>query len=182
MKVGYARASTFDPSCEIQAEALRTAGCQKIFTDIELGRDFGSRQLGACFEALEEGDKLIIWRLDRLGFSVKQLIKIVRGLNERSVELASLSENIDTSGLNGSIVLNLFTALSDLERYRISERTKERLAEVRKLGRKGGRPKKLNEKQLKMAKTMLSKPEHTVTSVARKLGVGRNTLYRYLNS
>ncbi|MES9966237.1 MAG: recombinase family protein [Sedimenticola sp.] len=181
MNIGYARVSTVDQSIDMQTDALSAAGCEQIYTDKGTGRDFDRKELKACLKALRAGDTLVVWKLDRLGRSVKHLIETVQGLNGRGVEFVSLTENIDTSSSGGKLIFNVFAALAEFESDLISERTKEGLAAARKRGRKGGRPRKLDNQQLKIAKTLLSSPDQTVTSVAKHLGIGRNTLYRYLN-
>ena len=182
MNIGYARISTTNQLIDMQVDALSKIGCEQIYTDTGSGRNFDRKELQVCLKALRKGDKLYVWKLDRLGRSVRHLIKTVQALSERGVEFVSLSEKIDTSSSGGKLVFNVFSALAEFERDLISERTKEGLAAARKRGRKGGRPKKLDNEQIKIAKTLLLDPEQTVTGVAKHLGVGRNTLYRYINN
>ncbi|MBC8211164.1 MAG: recombinase family protein [Gammaproteobacteria bacterium] len=182
MIIGYARVSTVDQSLDMQIDALKKAGCERIYKDKASGRDFERSQLKECIKALREGDELVVWKLDRLGRSVKNLIETVQELNKNGVEFKSLTENLDTSSSGGKLVFNVFAALAEFERDLISERTKEGLEAARKRGRKGGRPKKLNAEKIKMAKKLLLDPDQTVKGVAEMLGVGRNTLYRNLNA
>jgi DNA invertase Pin-like site-specific DNA recombinase len=181
MNIGYARVSTVDQSIDLQTDALNTFGCEEIYVDKSTGRDFSRKELSACLKSLRYGDKLVVWKLDRLGRSVKHLIETVQSLNKKGIEFISLTENIDTSSSGGKLVFIVFAALAEFERDLISERTKEGLVAARRRGRNGGRPKKLTESQIKVAKTLLKDPDQTVTSVAKHLGVARNTIYRNLN-
>jgi len=181
MKIGYARVSTSQQSMEMQIDALTSYGCERVYSDAATGRDFERKELAECLKALRKGDKLIVWKLDRLGRSVKHLIETVQDLNDKGIEFVSLTESIDTSSSGGKLVFTVFAALAEFERDLISERTKEGLVAARKRGRNGGRPKKLKESQLKIARTLLQDPDQTVTSVAKHLGVARNTLYRNLS-
>jgi len=181
MNIGYARVSTNMQSVDMQTDALSAAGCERVYEDKGTGRNFDRKGLKECLKALREGDKLIVWKLDRLGRSVKHLIETVQELNGRGIEFVSLTEKIDTSSSGGKLIFNVFASLAEFERDLISERTKEGLVAARKRGKIGGRPRKLSDEQLVIAKTLLLNAEQTVTGVARHLGVGRNTLYRYLN-
>jgi len=185
MIIGYARVSTVDQVLDMQVDALKNAGCERIYKDKSLGRGFNRSQLKECLNALREGDELVVWKLDRLGRSIKNLIETVQELNQNGVEFKSLIENLDTSSSDGKLVFDVFDVfdvLAEFERNLISERTKEGLEAARKRGRKGGRPKKLSAEKIKMAKKLLKDPEQTVKGVAEMLGVGRNTLYRNLNA
>lgn len=182
MKLGYARISTTEHSVDMQLDALSKAGCEEIYREKSSSRNFDRKELKACLKALREGDQLIVWKLDRLGGSVKHLIETVEDLNKRGVEFVSLTEQIDTSSSGGKLIFNIFASIAEFERNIISERTKEGLAAARKRGRKGGRPKKLDKEKIKLARTMLADPDVTVTEVAKHFGVGRNTLYRNINN
>ncbi|MET0035991.1 MAG: recombinase family protein [Candidatus Thiodiazotropha lotti] len=182
MRIGYARVSTQDQSLDLQLDALEAAGCERIYKDKARGRSFDRQELQSCLKALRKGDQLVVWKLDRLGRSMKHLIETVEQLNECGVEFISLQEKIDTSSSGGKLVFGVFAALAEFERSLISERTKEGLAAARKRGRKGGRPKKLSDDDVQIAKKLLAAPDTTVTEVAAHFGVGRNTLYRYINA
>jgi DNA invertase Pin-like site-specific DNA recombinase len=180
MNIGYARVSTTDQSLDLQKDALLESGCEQIYADQGSGKDFSRKELAACLRSLRPGDKLTVWKLDRLGRSVKNLIETVQSLNQNGVEFISLTERIDTSSSGGKLVFNVFAALAEFERDLISERTKEGLSAARRRGRNGGRPKKLSQSQIEIAKALLKHPDQTVTNVANHLGVARNTIYRNL--
>jgi DNA invertase Pin-like site-specific DNA recombinase len=182
MRIGYARVSTHEQNLDLQLDALRQAGCERIFED----RISGARAERPGWEqlklALREGDTVVVWRLDRLGRSLKHLIDVVTELSESGVGFQSLAESLDTTTNGGKLVFHIFGALAEFERGIIRERTLAGLASARARGRKGGRPKKLTEKKLAYARQLLVDPNNSVADVARTLGVGRATLYRALGS
>lgn len=182
MKIGYARVSTIGQNMALQIDALTAAGCEELYQEKSLGKSFERKELDGCLKALRKGDQLIVWKLDRLGRSLKHLIGIVEDLTKRGVEFVSLTENLNTSTSGGKLVFSVFASLAEFERNLISERTKEGLAAARRRGKKGGRPKKLDDGQIRLAKKMLDNDDVTITEVAKHLKIGRNTLYRYLNS
>jgi len=182
MIIGYARVSTLDQNLELQRDALEKAGCERIFEDHIGGASSERPGWAKAQTALREGDTLVVWRLDRLGRSLKHLIDTVNELDARGVGFKSLNENIDTTTPGGRLVFHIFGALAEFERELIRERTHAGLAAARARGRKGGRPRKLNPRQVASARTLLQDGKHSVTEVAAMLGVSRNTLYRALRA
>lgn len=181
MKIGYARVSTADQNLELQTDALEKAGCEKIFTDQASGARDERKGLLDATEFCRQGDSLVVWKLDRLGRSLKHLIETVNLLHEKKVGFVSLQESIDTTTSGGKLVFHIFGALAEFERELIRERTNAGLASARSRGRMGGRPKAMTSKQLRLAETMLKDPNTTVKEVCETLNVSKTTLYRYLN-
>src|SRR5208282_913794 len=180
MLIGYARVSTDDQNLNLQNDALQKAGCEKIYSDHLSGATAERPGLTTVLELLRLGDTLVIWRLDRLGRSLKHLIHLVEQLDKREVGLKSLQENIDTTTAGGRLVFHLFGALAEFERSLIRERTQAGVNAARRLGRTGGRPAKLTDDDLDVATTLLANPDITVAEVAERVGVSPATLYRYL--
>ena len=179
MLVGYARTSTVEQNLDLQVEALEGVGCGRVFTDQVSGVREERPGLSRAFDVLREGDVLVVWRLDRLGRSLKHLIEVVGELEERGVGFRSLSESVDTTTSGGRLVFHVFGALAEFERGLIRERTVAGLRSARARGRLGGRPRKLSEDDLGFARELLD-GGRSVGEVAKLLGVGRATLYRYL--
>ena len=177
--VGYARVSTFEQSLDLQIDALREIGCDRIFEDNASGSKSSRPGLEAALAYLRKGDTLACWRLDRLGRSLRHLLQVVNQLNEEGKSFRCLQENIDTSTSTGKLVFHLFGALAEFERDLIRERTKAGLAAARARGKKGGRPKILDEKKIALARAMLKDPESNVSEVAATLGVSRATMYTH---
>src|SRR5204863_7764914 len=146
MLIGYARVSTQDQTLNLQKDALEKIGCSKIFTDTASGAITERKGLDEALEYVREGDSLIVWKLDRLGRSLKHLIETITTLNNRKIGFKSLTENIDTTTSSGKLIFHIFGALAEFERDIIRERTKAGLEAARARGRRGGRPKaeKLN--------------------------------------
>jgi len=180
MLIGYARVSTNDQNLDLQVDALRAAGCEQIFTDAISGSKADRPGLNQALTMLREGDTLVVWQLSRLGRSLKHLIDTVQGLEDRGVGFKSLNEGLDTTTNGGKLVFHIFGALAEFERSLIQERTKAGLESARARGRVGGRPKKLDDKKVAMARRMLEDPQETIGNVADVLGVSRSTLHRYL--
>ncbi len=180
MRIGYARVSTHEQHLGLQLDALKQAGCERIYEDQVSGTKEQRPGLEQALAALRPGDTLVVWKLDRLGRSIKHLIEVVNSLREQDVAFHSVTEGIDTSTNGGRFVYNIFASLADFERGLIRDRTMAGLAAARARGRKGGRPKKLTERKLAQARALLSDPKQSVTDVAKVLGVGRATLYRAL--
>mgnify|MGYP003138871458 CR=1 FL=1 len=180
MLVGYARVSTFDQDSALQVDALRTAGCERIFTEKISGAVAARPQFEAALALLRPDDVLVVWRLDRLARSLRQLIDVVDELAVRKVGLVSVTETIDTTSPAGKLIFHLFAALSEFERALIRERTNAGLASARARGRKGGRPPALTDRDVTIARAMLADPCITVSEAAAKLGVSTATLYRHL--
>ena len=180
MLVGYARVSTQDQDPALQLDALKTAGCERIFTEKASGAQRERPELQAALRYMRKGDTLVVWKLDRLARSIKQLIETVEALGEDGIGFRSLTEAIDTTTNGGRLVFHIFAALAEFERSIIRERTIAGLEAARARGRKGGRPPALSAKDLAAAKAMLRDPDITVSEIARRLGVVPSTLYRHL--
>jgi DNA invertase Pin-like site-specific DNA recombinase len=178
--IGYARVSTQDQNPQLQLDALTAADCERSFVERASGAQRERPELQAALEYIREGDTLVVWKLDRLARSLKQLIETVESLETRKIGFRSLTENIDTTTPGGRLTFHLFAALAEFERSIIKERTTAGLAAARARGRKGGRPPSLNAKDLTAAKALLGDPEITVEEVAKRLKVSPATLYRHL--
>jgi DNA invertase Pin-like site-specific DNA recombinase len=178
--IGYARVSTSDQNLDLQNDALLKAGCEKIFVDKDSGAASVRYGLEQTMETLREGDTLVVWRLDRLGRSLKQLIEMMGVLEERKVGFRSLQESIDTTSPGGKLVFHIFGALAEFERNLIRDRTKAGLAAARARGRKGGRPKALNSRQRAAAIKLYEGRQHSIQEICRIMGISRPTFYSYL--
>ena len=181
MLIGYARVSTDDQNLDLQRDALQQAGCERVFEDTASGAKAERVGLVALMEVLRAGDTVVIWRMDRLGRSLKDLIALVERLEAVGVGLRSLQEKIDTTSSGGRLVFHLFGALAEFERNLIRERTQAGLTAARARGRHGGRKKRLDPAQQKIALRLYHERQHTVEEICRMMGVGRSTLYNYLN-
>jgi DNA invertase Pin-like site-specific DNA recombinase len=180
MLIGYARVSTVDQNLALQRDALSEAGCTKIFTEQMSGAVRDRPALHDALEFARGGDALIVWRLDRLARSMKQLIETIEDLRVRGIGFRSLTEALDTTTAQGRLVFHMFGVLAEFERSLIRERTQAGLAAARRLGRKGGRPPKLTDDDIEAAKALLANPDIGVTQIAHRLGVSPATLYRYI--
>lgn len=179
MNIGYARVSTLDQHLELQEDALLKIGCEKIFRDKASGGDDSRQGLRDAIEYARRGDTIVVWKLDRLGRSLKHLIETVNRLNERGVGLVSLQEKIDTTTPGGKLIFHVFGALAEFERELIRERTQAGLKAARARGRLGGRPPKLNPKQIEMARKLMADTTLSVSEICRTMQISRATLYRY---
>jgi len=180
MIIGYARVSMHDQNLDLQKDALNEAGCEKIFVDKITGKLLNRPGLEKTMEVLRSGDTLIVWRLDRLGRSLKHLIEIVSELENREIGFKSLTESIDTTSPTGKLVFHLFGALAEFERNLIAERTKAGLAAARARGRVGGRPPALDEKQREALVLLYKEKKHSVNEICKIMGISKQTLYNYL--
>ncbi len=180
MLVGYARVSTMDQDLSHQQDALTKAGCERIFEDIKSGARANRPGLQGALDFVREGDVLTVWRLDRLGRSLRDLLDIAHQLEERGVGLKSINESLDTSTPGGRLIFQVFGAIAEFERNLIRERTTAGLMAAKARGRVGGRPRSLSDKDVAAARAMLADPEITVAEVAERLGTTAPTLYRYL--
>lgn len=181
MIIGYARVSTTDQDTALQIDALTAVGCERIYQESRSGASKERPELIRCIDAVRSGDTLVVWRLDRLGRSLKDLVQIVSALEENHVGFRSLTEAIDTTTAGGKLIFHVFAALAEFERSLIQERTKAGLKAARARGRKGGRPKALTQDQLRKASAMLLDPKMTKTEVAKHFGVSRITLNKSLD-
>lgn len=182
MKIGYARVSTDDQDPSLQLRALKKVGCGKTFTD--QGKSGATRErpaLAQCLKALQPGDTLTVWKLDRLGRSVRDLLNILHELEQRKVHFVSLTDAIDTKTPTGRAMLHMVALLAELERALIIERTQAGLKAARARGVKVGRKPKLSAQQIKHARRLVEHGERP-EAVAASLGVARSTLYRALQT
>ena len=181
MLIGYARVSTDEQNLDSQRDALKAAGCEKIFTDQISGTKAQRPGLEEALSHLRPGDTLIVWRLDRLGRSLRHLIDTVTDLQEEGVDFKSLTEAIDTTTSGGKLVFHIFGALAEFEREIIRERTRAGLSAARARGRNGGRRKKLTDKQIQVAQQLYD-AKTPVKQICETLGIGRTTFYRYVKA
>ena len=170
----------FEQNADLQRDALTAAGCWRVFTDTSSGALDRRPELDRCLEQLRPGDTLVVWRLDRLGRSLRHLLEVVTGLAGQQVGFRSLTENIDTTTSGGRLVFHVFAALAEFEREIIRERTRAGLAAARARGRLGGRPVLLSPEQVRQARRMYKQRELTVAQIGAVLGVSRTTVYRAL--
>ena len=180
MKVGYARVSTNEQDLSLQLDALKEAGCEKTYQDQVSGVKAVRPGLQEALAYLRKGDTLVVWRLDRLGRSLKHLIETVNELEERGIGFQSLQESIDTTTSSGRLIFHIFGALAEFERNLIRERTQAGLEAARARGRKGGRPKSLNAKKTELLYELYDSKKHTVKEICEMMGISRPTLYSYL--
>lgn len=180
MLVGYARVSTQDQKPQLQIDALQKAGCEKIFEEKASGAQRDRPELKAALEYLREGDTLVVWKLDRMARSLKQLIETVEALEDRNIGFRSITEAIDTTTPGGRLVFHIFGALAEFERSIIRERTSAGLAAARARGKVGGRPPALNEADLEAAKALIANSNLTVKEIAKRMGCSVSTLYKHL--
>lgn len=178
--VGYCRVSTDGQNLGLQVDALKQAGCERIFEETASGAQRDRPELAKALDYLRPSDVLVVWKLDRLARSLRQLLETGEALAQREIGLRSLTEQIDTSTPGGRLVFHVFGALAEFERGIIRERTMAGLANARRMGRKGGRPRAMTEADITKAKAMLAAPDITIDAVAETLGVSSATLYRYL--
>lgn len=179
MKIGYARVSTVEQNLGLQETALRNAGCERIFTDQMSGYTSARQGLDKALDIARAGDTLVVWKLDRLGRSVQNLIAVVNSLDSRGIAFASLTDAIDTSTPAGRFFFHVMAALAEMERDLIRERTRAGLDHARKMGRTGGRPKAMTTSKIDSAKRLLDAGA-APKDVAQDLGISIPTLYRWL--
>ena len=182
MLIGYARVSTADQTLALQQDALEKAGCERIFTDTASGAKAERIGLEEAVSHLREGDSLVVWRLDRLGRSLKHLIETITALNNRKIGFKSITEAIDTTTSGGKLIFHIFGALAEFERDIIRERTQAGLTAARARGRKGGRPRALTPKKAEQARTLYNDKNRSIDEICRTLNISRATLYRYINA
>jgi DNA invertase Pin-like site-specific DNA recombinase len=180
MLIGYARVSTQDQTLDLQLDALSKAGCERTYTDTASGSKTDRKGLLEALDHLRGGDVLVVWRLDRLGRTLKQLIELINEFNAKSIGFKSLQESIDTTTSGGKLVFHIFGALAEFEREVIRERTNAGLTAARARGRLGGRPKALDAKKAALAKSLYNNREHPVQYICDTLGISRGTFYRYV--
>lgn len=181
MLIGYARVSTMDQNQALQMDALRAAGCEKIFTEKASGSHRDRPQLMAALNYLRKGDTLVVWKLSRLARSLTQVIKTAAEINERGIALKVLTQNIDTTTPEGRLFFHMTAAFDEFQRELIVENTRAGLAAANKRGRRGGRPKSMNEQIKKQAEALLKDTENYpfVGDVIDQLSIGRTAFYKY---
>lgn len=179
MLIGYARVSTQDQNPDLQLDALNKAGCEKLFVEKASGAQRDRPQLVAALDYARAGDTIVVWKLDRLARSLKQLIETVERLEEKQIGFRSLTEAIDTTTSGGRLIFHIFGALAEFERSIIRERTRAGLESARARGRMGGRPPALSQEDITVARTLLRDDSLTVSQIAKRLGVSPSTLYSY---
>lgn len=180
MDVGYIRTSKKDQNPDLQRRELEAFGCGRIYEEAISSRKADRPELRAALDYCREGDRLVVWKLDRLGRSLRELIDLVNELAERGVEFVSLRENIDTTTPGGKLVFHVFGSVAEFERDLIRERTMAGLEAARARGRKGGRKRALDDRQVEMARRMMSDRDAVPAEVAAAFGISKPTLYRYL--
>ena len=180
MLIGYARVSTGDQSLTLQIDALEEAGCERIFQDKISGIVNTRPNLNQALNFARPGDTLVVWRLDRLSRSLRNLIETVTLLESRGVQLKSLHESIDTASSSGKLIFHLFGALAEFERNLIKERTLAGLQAARARGRKGGRPLSLDAEKRKLAVKLYNDKNYSVNQVCQVMGISKPTLYKYV--
>jgi DNA invertase Pin-like site-specific DNA recombinase len=180
-EIGYARVSKTEQHLALQLDALKKRRVIRIFTDKQTGTRFDRKEFLAALDYLNAGDTLVVWKLDRLGRSLKQLIETVEGLQKRKINLVSLTEHIDTTTATGKLFFQFIAMLAEFERNLISERTKAGLEAARARGRVGGRPKM----RATDTKVFIAKHLHAnntpIKTILKTLNIKKSTLYRYLN-
>jgi DNA invertase Pin-like site-specific DNA recombinase len=180
MLIGYARVSTDDQKLNLQQDALQKAGCEKIFEDHLSGAKANRPGLNAALEIARSGDTLVVWRLDRLGRSLKDLLQLTEILKERSIGLHSLQESINTTTSSGQLVFHLFGALAEFERNLVRERTQAGLTAARARGRTGGRPKALDPNKRQLVVKLYNDHQHSIDEICHMMGISKPTLYKYI--
>ena len=178
--LGYARVSTLEQNATLQTDALNAAGCYRVFADRASGALDERPELAKLIDQARPGDTVVVWRLDRLGRSLRHLIDTVNQLAERQVGFRSLTESIDTTTSGGKLVFHIFGALAEFERELIRERTQAGLAAARARGRHGGRPLVMSPEKVATARRMYESKEFTIEAIARVLDVSRASIYRHL--
>jgi len=179
MRIGYARVSTNDQSLNLQQDALQAGGCGQLFTDVVSGIRTEWLGLSAALQACRPGDILVVWKLDRLGRSLPDLVQTIGKLAERGIGFQSLQEQIDTTTVGGKLIFHIFASLAEFERDLIRERTKAGLAAARARGRLGGRPKGVDQKKQKAALALKKNGAYSVREICEIVGISRNTYYKY---
>src|SRR6266700_2348379 len=180
MKIGYIRVSKHEQNEALQRDALKEAGCEKYFSDVITGSKFERKGLEQLLAFARSGDTVIVWKLDRLGRSLKDLIETLNLLNNRGVNFISLTESIDTTTPAGKLIFHLMGALAEFERDLIRERTNAGLVAARARGRVGGRPRRASDGKVALARHLYQDPNHSVAEICSMLGISRSTFFRYV--
>lgn len=182
MIIGYARVSTPDQVLDLQVDALEKAGCEKIYVDEGPGTIVDRQGLNLLKQTLRRGDTLVVWRLDRLGRSLRNLVEWLNFFQTEGVGFRSLTESIDTTTASGRLIFHLFASMAEFEHNLIKERVKAGMAAARARGRKGGRPKKLNAEKRKMVVQLYNEQKLSVPQICDMMGISKPTLYEYVKA
>jgi DNA invertase Pin-like site-specific DNA recombinase len=182
MLIGYARVSTHDQTLNLQLDRFKEAGCTRIFEDHISGTKAERPGLQDAMSHLRGGDTLVVWRLDRLGCSLRHLIDTITELQQQGIGFKSLQENIDTTSSEGKLIFHVFGALAEFERDLIRERTQTGLEAARARGKVGGRPKALSQGKADLARCMYADKHNSVSEICKTLGITRMTLWRYVRA
>jgi len=182
MLIGYARVSTDDQNLDLQMDALSKAGCDRILEDHISGAKAERPGLQEVLSYARAGDTVVVWRLDRLSRSLKDLIEMVTLLESKDIGLKSLQEAIDTSSSSGKLIFHIFGALAEFERNLIRERTQAGLQAARARGRKGGRPKSLDKDKQALVVKLYEEKKHTIKQICQMMGISKPTLYKYIEA
>jgi DNA invertase Pin-like site-specific DNA recombinase len=180
MRVGYARVSTHEQTLDLQQDALKKAGCEKVFSDTVTGAQLERNGLKEALQFMRAGDILVVWKLDRLGRSLRHLIDTVRQLEDEGKEFQSITERIDTTTPGGKLIFHIFGALAEFERDLIRERTLAGLASARTRGKVGGRPRRLSMKQIDILRSLYQNKRNSIPDILKSLHISKTTLYRYV--
>lgn len=180
MLIGYLRVSTSDQNLDLQLDALKQVGCDKIYRDVASGAKDDRVGLAEVLKYIRSGDTLVVWRLDRLGRSLRHLIDTINQINDQGSYFRSIQESIDTSTSGGKLIFHIFGALAEFERDIIRDRTNAGIAAARKRGRYGGRPKVMDEKKIALAKSLFKDKSNSIASICEILDISKTTLYRCL--
>jgi len=183
MNLGYARVSTHEQTLDLQLDALKGAACDQVYTDTISGTKDARPGLDSVLAYARPGDTIVVWKLDRLGRSLKHLIEVVEDLERRGVGFRTLTENLDTTTPGGKLIFHIFGALAEFERNLIRERTLAGLTAARARGRKGGRkPIISDDRRLQLVKQLAAEKSNSVAFICQTLGISRSTFYRYIKA
>jgi DNA invertase Pin-like site-specific DNA recombinase len=180
MRIGYARVSTGEQKMDLQLDALEEAGCERIYKETTSGAAKSRPKLERCLDELREGDTLVVWRLDRFGRSLKDLVEKMEALQENGVDFVSLTEGIDTTTAQGRLTFHIFGALAEFERELSRERTMAGLKAARERGRTGGRPPALDEDDIPQVQSLVQNPDVSTRQICERFDISKATLYRYV--
>lgn len=178
--VGYTRVSTHEQNLNLQLDALKKYNCVQIFKEYASGAKEDRKELKELFKFIRPNDTLVVWRLDRLARSIKQLIKMVDELNNKNIQLISVTEHINTTTPSGKLTFHIFAAIAEFEKNIIQDRVQAGLAASRARGKIGGRPKKMNEDKIKKAQYMWDSKKWSINEICENLGVSHMSVYRYI--
>lgn len=182
MRIGYARVSTADQTLSMQLDALRAAGCERVYQETASGKQADRHELAQALKALRPGDTLMVWRLDRLGRSLPHLISTVASIEAQGASFESITEKIDTHSATGRLVFHVFSALAEFERNLISERTREGLQAARRRGTKGGRRPVLDATAVAQVRSLMADRTTSPAAIAQRFKISKSTLYKLVRS